>query len=73
MLEGRPKNGFSMYHFLPPPPPYLTFSLYTQNGDKVHPAAKEVTVDLLVRRACGCFMLLRMEITYSDRAQGQSS
>lgn len=35
-----------MYHFLPSPPPYLTFSLCIQRGDKVNPAAKEVTENL---------------------------
>lgn len=55
-----------MYHFLPSPPPYLTFSLYTQGRDKVSRAAKEETANMLVQRFCGCAMLLHMEITHPN-------
>jgi len=34
MLEGRQKTGFSIYHFLPPPPPYLTSPSTPRVGTK---------------------------------------
>lgn len=50
---------------------YLTFCPHTQGADKVNPAAKEVTVDLLVQGVWGCAMLLHIVITHSNWNQGQ--
>lgn len=45
---------------------YLTFCPRARSADKVNPAAKEVTVNLLVRGFWGCAMLLHIVITRSD-------
>lgn len=37
---------------------------------KVNPAAKEVTVDLIVQGVWGCAMLLHIVITHSNWTQG---
>lgn len=69
MLERRQKYGFFMdlffYSLL-----YLTFCPHTQSADKVNPAAKEVTVDLIVQGVWGCAMLLHIVITHSNWTQG---